>query len=92
MAESEVKCAACGEPTPIRDALEAVPTDSEGRTPTVTLCGSCFLERRAPSDDRSINSDTGHIPHRAPARTNDDSDDDHDDEDYRRRMRKSPRR
>ena len=89
MAESKVRCAACGDLMPVWDALEAIPTDTEGRTPTVTLCGSCFLERRAPSDADSLKSDTGHTPYRAPARTNDDDHNDHDD-DYRRQMRKSP--
>lgn len=87
MVESKVRCAACGDSIPVWDALEAIPTDSEGRTPTVTLCGSCFLEREVPSAADSLESGTGYTPYRAPARTNDD---DHDD-DYRRQMRKSPR-
>ena len=44
MSVEKVKCEECGALIPVWDALEAAPSGSEGRTPTVTLCSSCFLD------------------------------------------------
>jgi hypothetical protein len=45
MTVAEIECTDCGETTLVWNAYEFSPMGREDRTPTETVCESCFLDR-----------------------------------------------